>query len=105
MGGVHGQSHDGKPHCHHHGRCGARRHDVAVVPIACREPSLEFQPGWTDDIDSSFGDPAAANATLALRATTSLEVGLVRTIAGIERSRPIRDSHYGWKRSLSRLQP
>jgi hypothetical protein len=49
MGGVHGQSHDRKPHCHHHGRCGARHHDVAVVqvqrcrarPRACRHRSIQ----------------------------------------------------------------
>jgi UDP-glucose 4-epimerase len=48
--------------------------------VARLELTLEFQPGRAGDIDSSLGDPAAANAILALRATTSLEEGLVRTI-------------------------
>jgi UDP-glucose 4-epimerase len=43
-------------------------------------PSFEFEPGRVGDIDLSLGDPAGANAALALRATTLLEEGLIRTI-------------------------
>jgi UDP-glucose 4-epimerase len=48
--------------------------------IAGLDPSFEFEPGRVGDVDSSLGDPAGATATLALRATTSLEEGLMRTI-------------------------
>ena len=47
--------------------------------IARLDPSFEFEPGRAGDVDSSLGDPAGASATLALRALTSLEEGLLRT--------------------------
>jgi UDP-glucose 4-epimerase len=49
--------------------------------LARLEPSFEFEPARAGDIDSSFGDPSAANATLGLSATISLEEGLSRTIS------------------------